>query len=121
MRALAGGVVARDRERAGWDVAMLDDLLEHEDGPSPSADMVKALKAYSAAVSDEGTVEERVARAAKGIEEIERIAEVADPEEELSIGSLNESLYLLVGALKGGVEGFAGRNFDRESSVGDRI
>ncbi|MFC5267415.1 hypothetical protein ACFPJ1_35320 [Kribbella qitaiheensis] len=64
--------------------------------------MIEALKAYSAAVSDKGTLEQRIARAEKGIEEIDRIADEADPEEQLSIGSLNESLYMLVGALKGG-------------------
>ncbi|MFC5267416.1 hypothetical protein ACFPJ1_35325 [Kribbella qitaiheensis] len=35
LRTLVDRAVAGDRERAGWDIAMLDDLLEHEDGPLP--------------------------------------------------------------------------------------
>ena len=101
LRTLVDRMPEGDRERAGWDIAMLDDLLEHEDGPPPSAEMIEALKAYSAAVSDEGTLAQRITRAEKGIEEIDRIADEADPEEQLSIGSLNESLHMLVGALKG--------------------
>jgi hypothetical protein len=52
-------------------------------------------------VTDGGTLEQRITRAEKGIEEIDRIADAADPEEQLSIGNLDESLYMLVGALKG--------------------
>jgi hypothetical protein len=47
LRVLVDRVVADERERAGWDIAMMDDLLEHEDGPPPSPKMLEALRAYS--------------------------------------------------------------------------
>jgi len=89
-----------DRESAGHDIAILEDLVAHDDDPPPSPTMVEAFKAYKAAVLDEGTAEERIARAEKGIEEIERIADSAGPEDELSIGGMTESLHMLIGALR---------------------
>jgi hypothetical protein len=91
---------AADRERAGHDIAMLEDLVAHDDDPPPSPAMIEAFGAYKAAILDEGTVAERIARAEKGIEEIERIADRADPEEELSIGGMAETLHMLIGSLR---------------------
>jgi hypothetical protein len=102
LRQLADGVDdLADREEAGHAGAMLESVLALEPGPAPSAAVLAADEAYSRATASDGTAAERIARAEAGIEEIGRIAMTADPDEQSDIRQLNESLHLLVGALKG--------------------
>lgn len=102
LRQLADGVDdLADREEAGHAVAMLESVLTLEPGPAPSAAVLAANEAHSRATASDGTAAERIARAEAGIEEIGRIARTADPDEQSDIGQLNESLHMLVGALKG--------------------
>jgi hypothetical protein len=90
-----------DRQDATDDLTILDDLVTRDDAPQPySAARTEAFAAYQAATSKEGTPAERIARAERGIEEIERIAEAADPAESESIAGVTESLYMLIGALR---------------------
>jgi hypothetical protein len=102
LRLLADGVVdLDDRGEAGHVVAMLERVLTLEPGPAPSAAVLAANEAYSRATASDGTAAERIARAEAGIEEIGRIARAADPDKQSDIRQMNESLYTLVGALKG--------------------
>lgn len=93
----------RGRENAGHDIAMLDDLVAHDDTPY-SAARVEAFGAYQAATAEGGTAAERIARAERGIKEIERIAETADPDESESIAGVTESLHLLIDSLRSDLE-----------------
>jgi HEAT repeat protein len=86
----------RQRENAGYDIAMLDDLVAHDDDPAPSALMVEASGVYRRATAMDGTPAERIARAEAGIEEIERIADRAVGNEQASIAGLNETLSMLI-------------------------
>ncbi|TCN39344.1 hypothetical protein EV644_107316 [Kribbella orskensis] len=80
---------------------MLESVLALEPGPGPSAAVLAADEAYWRATASDGTAAERIARAEAGIEQIGRIAMTAYPDEQSDIRQLNESLHLLVGALKG--------------------
>lgn len=86
----------RERANAGHDIAMLDHLVAHDDDPEPSAIMLEAFGAYRRASAMGGTSAERIARAETGIEEIERIADRAVPDEQTSMAGLNESLHMLI-------------------------
>ncbi|WBQ05085.1 hypothetical protein [Kribbella sp. CA-293567] len=102
LRALVDGIEdPADRQDAADDIAMLDDLVTRDDTPRPrSVARSEAFAAYQAATSKEGTPAERIARAERGIEEIERIVAAADPAESDSIAGLTESLHMLIGALR---------------------
>jgi hypothetical protein len=104
LRLLADGVVdlADREEEAGHAVAVLESALSLEPEPAPSVAVLAADAAYARATAGDGTEPERIARAEAGIEEIGRIATTADPDEQSAIRQLNESLCMLVGALKGG-------------------
>ncbi|MEV8377034.1 hypothetical protein AB0P21_30110 [Kribbella sp. NPDC056861] len=90
----------RARENAGYDIAMLDDLLAHDEDPPQSALMTEAFDVYRKAAANSGSTADRIARVEAGIEDIEHIADRAPVDEQLSIGSLNESLYMLISALR---------------------
>jgi hypothetical protein len=89
-----------DREEAGHAVAMLENVVAPDPCPRPSEAVLAANQAYADATSSDGTPAERITRAEAGIREIARIARTADPDEEGSILQFNESLYMLIGALK---------------------
>ncbi|GAA1602837.1 hypothetical protein GCM10009789_66060 [Kribbella sancticallisti] len=90
---------AIDRRTAEGQIATLEDILAYDDEPLSPA-MAAAIRAHSRAGAAGGTNEERIARAEAGMAEIGRIAETADPAEEASILEMNESLYMLIMALK---------------------
>jgi hypothetical protein len=64
---------------------------------SPTVEAANQL--YVEAAREGGTPTERIERVQRGIEEIGRIADQADPDDQPSIYGLNESLYMLVSAL----------------------
>ncbi|NIK55057.1 hypothetical protein [Kribbella shirazensis] len=101
LRVLAGGLAdVADRRRAGNGIAMLDDILGYDEQPAASPAMAEAERAHALASADGGTDEERIARAEAGMAEISRIAQTADPSERTAILALNESLYMLILALR---------------------
>jgi hypothetical protein len=101
LRALADGIDDESgRKDAGYDLAVLEDLLAHDDAEQPSEVTKQARAAYAEATRYDGTAAERIARAEAGIEKLGRIAAGADPEEREAITGLNESLDMLIGALR---------------------
>jgi hypothetical protein len=89
-----------DRRDADSAVASLDDVLSVDELPPSSPAVIEAERVHSIAIADGGTPEERIARARAGMAEISRIAASADPADQTGILELNESLYMLVLALK---------------------
>ena len=89
-----------DRTEAGFDIQMLEDILSAPPQEPASPAVEAANQAYVEAVREGGTPAERIERVQRGIEEISRIAVQAEPDDQPSIYGLNESLYMLVGALQ---------------------
>jgi hypothetical protein len=91
------------RFSAGNSIASLEDIyadgVEDEQNPI-SAAMTAASRVQSLAAANDGTLAERIARLAAGMEEIGRIADTADPSEKGAILDYNESLYMLMTALE---------------------
>lgn len=92
-----------DRADAGHDLEMLEDLLATPPAEPVSPVLAAANQAYADAVREGGTQAERIERVQRGIEELGRIADRADPDDRTSIYGLNESLYMLVSALQADV------------------
>jgi hypothetical protein len=103
LKELATGIEDEDdREEAGWDIVALEDSIEkgkREPGEPPSEVILQARRIYAEANRDDGTTAERLARAEKGVQALERL-EVATPEEEQAIGALEHTLMMLIGALR---------------------
>lgn len=89
-----------DRADAGHDLEMLKDILGAEPAQPRSAVLEAANQAYAAAARDGGTPVERIERVQQGIEELGRLADQADPDDQTSIYGLNESLHTLASALR---------------------
>jgi hypothetical protein len=101
LRVLADGIDDESgRKEAGYDLAMLEDLLAHDDTAEPSEVTQRARAAYAEATRYDGTPSERIARAETGIQQLTSIAATADPEEQEAISGLTESLDMLIGALR---------------------
>ena len=77
-----------------------DTALGYDEEPADSPAVIEAERIHSLASADDGTDEERIARAENGMAEIARIAQTAEPADRMDILALNESLYMLVLALK---------------------
>ncbi|MEV8377033.1 hypothetical protein AB0P21_30105 [Kribbella sp. NPDC056861] len=90
----------KDRRTAENQIATIEDVLAYDDEPPLSPAMADAIRAHTRASAGDGTNQERIARAEAGMAEIGRIAEAADPAEQASILTMNESLYMLIMALE---------------------
>jgi hypothetical protein len=101
LRGLAAQITdPADRRDADNEIASLASVLSVGDLPLSSSAEIEAGRVHSRAIADGGTPEERIARAQAGMAEISRIAAAADPAERAGIIELNESLAMLVLALK---------------------
>jgi hypothetical protein len=101
LRGLAAQITdPADRRDADNEIASLANVLSVGDLPPSSPAEIEAGRVHSRAIADGGTPEERIARAQAGMAEISRIAAAADPAERSGIIELNESLAMLVLALK---------------------
>ncbi|MEV8377031.1 hypothetical protein AB0P21_30095 [Kribbella sp. NPDC056861] len=80
-------------------IADLEGVLEYEAEPLSPA-MVEAVRAHARADAATGTPAERIARLEAGMAEIARIAATAEPAEQASILEMNDSLHMLIGAVR---------------------
>ena len=108
---------AGDRKAAGFDIQMLEDIVDAPSAEPVSVVMQAMNAAYRLAVRYDGTSAERIKRVRRGIDELGRHAQGADPDDQEQIYGLNESLCMLLSALQGGGRR---RNADRFSSGTDR-
>ncbi|RZU13585.1 hypothetical protein EV645_4431 [Kribbella rubisoli] len=88
-----------DRDDALLEVTGIEDVISHGPGEPPSEVIQQARSAYAEAVRDDGTDNERLARAEEGIQALMDI-ESATPEEEGAIGSMEHTLRMLADALR---------------------
>ena len=88
-----------DRDDALLEVTGIEDVISHGPGEPPSEVIQQARAAYAEAVRDDGTDNERLARAEEGIQALMDI-ESATPEEEGAIGSMEHTLRMLADALR---------------------
>jgi hypothetical protein len=88
-----------DRDDALLEVTGIEDVIAHGPGEPPSEIIQQARAAYAEAVRDDGTDDERLARAEEGIQALMDI-ESATPEEEGAIGSMEHTLRMLADALR---------------------
>ncbi|TDW70957.1 hypothetical protein [Kribbella pratensis] len=88
-----------DRDDALLEVTGIEDVISHGTGEPPSEVIQQARAAYAEAVRDDGTDNERLARAEEGIQALMDI-ESATPEEEGAIGSMEHTLRMLADALR---------------------
>jgi hypothetical protein len=106
LRVLADGLAnVAERRKADNGIAMLEDILGYDEQPAASPAMAEAERAHTLASADGGTDEERIARAEAGMAEIARIAQTADPSQRTGILALNESLHMLILALRSDMPG----------------
>jgi hypothetical protein len=101
LRGLAAQIAdPRDRRDAENDIASLASVLSVRELPPSTPAEIEAGRVHSRAIAGGGTPEDRIARAEAGMAEISRIAGAVDPSEKAGILELNESLYLVVTALR---------------------
>jgi hypothetical protein len=102
LRGMAEAIAdAEDRKSAGFDIQMLEDILDSPPAAPVSEVMQAVNAAYRLAVQYDGTPAERVGRVERGIEELSRLAQGADEDDRDQIYGLSESLYMLLSALRG--------------------
>jgi hypothetical protein len=104
LRALGEALPGADQDRAIADLDSLEELLELAqtmpsvtDGPA----VEEASRFLSEAMSEDGTANERLKRAERGMKRISKLAKrTRDPEEKFTIQRMAEPLAMLIDSLR---------------------